>query len=122
MVFELVDRRLAAGLQESTIEGLPCLERQLRLELATMRLGKRLEAGKHDPFDANWLTFLDLDLQANRLLVVAEAGIERPHARVGKPPVAIIGNDALEVGLELFAREVLFRSPREPGALTGRQD
>ena len=87
-----------------------------------MLLGKWFEADKDDPLDADGFAFFDIDLQANRLLVVAEARIERSHAHVGIPAVAVVRHDALEVGLELLAREVLLDAPRQPGTLGGRQN
>ena len=55
MVLELVERGLAAGLQQRAIERLPGLERQLRFERGAMLLRQRLEPAEHDALDADRL-------------------------------------------------------------------
>ncbi len=111
MVLELVERRLAARLHERAVERCTRLEREPRFEIAAVIFRNRVETGQHHPLDADRLAFLDVDLQPDRLLIVAQPHVERFDPGVWEATVPIEGDDALEVCLELLAAEVLPRSP-----------
>ncbi len=111
VVLELVEHRLAAGLQQRPIERLARLERQPGLELVAMLFWNRVEARDHDPLDANRFAFLDVDAEAHGFLIVAETDVERTHARIRIAAIFVKGHDPLEVGLEFLAVEVLPRAP-----------
>ena len=111
VVLQAIERRLATGLEQRPICRLPGFDGHARIEKPARPFGKYVEPDELDALHAHRLTFGDANEDIDGGLILAEFDIERGHPRVGKSAVAVKRHDAFDIGLELFAAEIVLLAP-----------
>ena len=83
VVPQLVEARLATGLQQGAVQRLARLECEFSRNGPFVIVRQRIEALEHDALDKQRLTLFNHDGQLDGLLVVAQLDVERFDPRVG---------------------------------------
>ena len=106
---------------ELTVARLADLERDFLLEICEVRGGDDVKARKIDRGDLHRLAFDDRQRDVDGVLLVVQLDVESGDARIRKAAVGVERLNALQVGIEPRAIEIVFPAPRQLRAFARRE-